>query len=184
MQTGNVTLDEILLGMSIETNSVIRVKIEGRSMWPLIGTGTMLGIRPLNGNIKKGDIILFRSNGRLITHRVIGIFKKKIDEENRIFLTKGDALTAFDPEVSQKDIIGRAVFIENEGKRTYIDSNIWRFINFAMACYSRICGTIAGKTMKRKGMFASRHTAFIVAINILFPACIYILIWRKMHGNP
>jgi len=81
-------LDKIIIGISLETGNVFHAKIAGWSMWPLIKNGDKLGIRPGHREIKKGDIILFRSLGRMIAHRVI-------KASNSNFTTKGDASIVF-----------------------------------------------------------------------------------------
>ncbi len=164
-------LDEVIISMSLEAGSTIRVKISGWSMWPLVGNGAVLIIIPDNKDIKKGDIILFRSSGRMVAHRVI---KACLD----IFTTKGDASTFFDPPVQRHDIIGRAVFMEGEGRRTAIDSSVWRLLSYILACYSCACGVIFGKILNDRFMNATRRSPIADAFNLLLPMFIYILTRR------
>jgi len=164
------TLDEVIIGMSLETGSTIHVKIDGQSMWPLIKSGAVLGISPECKKIKKGDIIIFRSCDRLIAHRVIRIYAD-------IIITKGDALIFFDPYVQLRDIIGRAVFIESEGRRTEIDTGVWRLLNCILANYSCACGVILGGIPK--GIKPAHHSSRISStINLVVPMFIHMLTRR------
>lgn len=165
-------LDDLIIRMSFETGSTIRIKITGLSMWPLVGSGAMLGIRPDRREIKKGDIILFRLSERMIAHRVI-------NTSPNIFTTKGDASIFFDPHVQLRDIIGRAVFIENGGRRTNIDTGIWRLLNCILAYYSCACGIMFGRVPKGCTTAPSHRPARISsAINLLLSMFIYILTRR------
>lgn len=155
-------LDEIIIGMSLETGNAVRLKIAGGSMRPLIGSNAAVGIRQVNKSIKIGDVIIFRSKGRIIAHRVVKMCSK-------IFITKGDASIFFDMPVHFNDIIGKVVFIESTGIKTYIDTGIWVLLNYMIACYSYACGIIIGRTLKGRRHFSASR----VAINRLFPMIIY-----------
>jgi hypothetical protein len=46
----------------------------GHSMFPTIMANETIVVEPINpGTVRMGDIILYRTNGRLIAHRVVGI---------------------------------------------------------------------------------------------------------------
>ena len=54
----------------------VRFNAPGHSMYPTILANEPVLVAPVNpADIHKGDIILYRSNGSLIAHRVMGIFK-------------------------------------------------------------------------------------------------------------
>ncbi|MCX9010269.1 MAG: signal peptidase I [Candidatus Methanoperedens sp.] len=167
-------LDEVIIGMHLETDSTIRVKITGWSMWPMIGDGTVVGIKPDRKNIKMGEIVLFRSSGRMITHRVVKTY-------SGIFTTKGDASIFFDSPVQEQDIIGKTVFIESEGRRINIDTSAWVLLNCILAYYSCTCGIILGKILRDGVTTATRRSTFFRiagAINILLPLFTYIVTRR------
>lgn len=80
------------------------------SMSPTLDIGSAVVSRPADPqNIELGDIIIYRSpvNGKLTTHRVVGI------EENKtpFFQTKGDANEKSDPYmVPSSNIEGKVIF--------------------------------------------------------------------------
>jgi len=54
----------------------VRFNAPGHSMYPTILANEPVLVEPINPReINKGDIILYRSNGSLIAHRVMGILK-------------------------------------------------------------------------------------------------------------
>lgn len=74
------------------------------SMEPGIPTGAVVFSREEDFSPKEGDIITFRVNDTVVTHRVI-------ENRNGICTTKGDDNKTADPvSVEQSQIIGRVVF--------------------------------------------------------------------------
>jgi hypothetical protein len=52
----------------------VSFKAPGHSMFPTIMANENIVVEPINpGMVRMGDIILYRTNGRLIAHRVVGI---------------------------------------------------------------------------------------------------------------
>ncbi len=78
--------------------------------------------------LKKGDIITFRQNDRIISHRIFGITK---DKEEVKFITKGDNNEVYDKDfVSMQDIYGKVlVSIPKLGKFVRYIQNTRGFIN-------------------------------------------------------
>ncbi|MGH4123096.1 MAG: signal peptidase I [Clostridium sp.] len=79
------------------------------SMMPYISPGDMIvskEITPLSINV--GDIITYKENDTIITHRVI---EKKLELKNYVFKTKGDANNIGDENfIKENQIIGKQVF--------------------------------------------------------------------------
>ena len=74
------------------------------SMEPGIRTGAVVFTKEESFSPKKGDIITFRIEDTVVTHRVI-------ENRNGICTTKGDANKTADPvSVKESQIIGRVVF--------------------------------------------------------------------------
>lgn len=78
------------------------------SMSPGIETGDMVVIRKGSKNIRPGDIITYRLDDMLITHRVKGISDTNAAE---VFITQGDANSIADNKtVERSSILGKYVF--------------------------------------------------------------------------
>jgi signal peptidase I len=74
----------------------VRFNAPGHSMYPTILANEPVLVEPINPiEINKGDIILYRSNGSLIAHRVMGILKDKA--VNQYFTL----ITAFSSDTDQ-----------------------------------------------------------------------------------
>jgi signal peptidase len=78
------------------------------SMSPGIETGDMVIIRKGNKNIKPGDIVTYRLEDVLVTHRVKNISNTSAAE---VFITQGDANGIPDfKKVERSQILGKYVF--------------------------------------------------------------------------
>ena len=115
-----------------------RVKVTGRSMAPFLSGGETLTIgQGASGSLRRGDLVLFRDRyDRPVIHRILRI-KKTYDGAFR-FLTKGDALTAFDEEIHGENVLGKVLLIERplpSGKTRHIDmtSPFYRGMNLLIA---------------------------------------------------
>lgn len=77
------------------------------SMGKVMPTGSLIIVKNVDtSSLKKGDIITFKSNSILITHRIYDIYEQANGE--RVITTKGDANSQPDPTpVLSRNIIGR-----------------------------------------------------------------------------
>ncbi len=80
------------------------MNISSGSMEPTIKVKDYVIIKLNNKNYKKDDIVTFKSDNSIITHRIKTINKNTI-------ITKGDANNTEDPPIQKKDIIGKVVHI-------------------------------------------------------------------------
>lgn len=78
--------------------------IETGSMEPTISIGSVVYVRECD--LKLNDIVTYKSNDQLITHRIVGV-----DEMNRTLITKGDAHKYNDDyKVSVSDVLGKVEY--------------------------------------------------------------------------
>ena len=80
------------------------MNISSGSMEPTISVKDYVFIKLGNKNLKKNDIITFKVNNSIITHRITKIDKKTI-------ITKGDANNALDDPINKKNVIGKVVYV-------------------------------------------------------------------------
>ena len=105
----------------------------GHSMYPTIMANETILVEPIDPEtVKQGDIILYRTNGRLVAHRVVGI-NMLIDDSSlsysdfgaqssalsplRFFILRGDASSTCDKPVKFDQILGKVVSVERKGYR-------------------------------------------------------------------
>lgn len=106
-----------MAGEVLRSSGRLRLQVTGWSMLPSIWPGDTLVIERVPSNaVLAGDIVLFGRDRRLFVHRVVNrsIVTKGQDAE---ILTRGDAMPAPDPPVSESDLLGRVSFILRNGKR-------------------------------------------------------------------
>ena len=116
----------------------LRVRVTGRSMQPFLRGGEIVTIKKVPcSELRRGDLIFFNSpQGVLVLHRLA---RKKLSNSGaHIFQTRGDGLLAFDEEIHESNILGRALLIERParaGKTTHINMNslFYRCMNFSIA---------------------------------------------------
>ena len=80
------------------------MEITSGSMEPTIHVDDYVFIKLGHKNIKKGDIITFKVDDAVITHRITNIEGDKV-------VTKGDANNDNDNLIKHKDVIGKVVYI-------------------------------------------------------------------------
>ena len=81
--------------------------ITSGSMEPTILVDDYVFVKINEKNIKKGDIITFKTNNTIITHRVV-----KIDKDT--ITTRGDNNNVDDEPIQKKNIIGKVVHIGHD----------------------------------------------------------------------
>ncbi len=78
-------------------------KVETASMADTIMIGDIVIVK-INDDFLENDIISYKENNKIITHRIVKIDNDKI-------ITKGDNNNVADSEIFQKDVIGKVVFV-------------------------------------------------------------------------
>jgi hypothetical protein len=103
----------------------------GHSMFPTIMANETIMVEPIEPRtVQLGDIILYRTNGRLIAHRVIGIYTPRPDDSLPVsdpdgrssilrhhcfFIFRGDACAVCDAPVTAGQVLGKVVSVERDG---------------------------------------------------------------------
>jgi len=93
---------------------VCRGQVCGSSMAPTLRRGDRITVMPVD-KYRLGEIILFAWHGKYIIHRVMAILPGRL-------ITKGDASPRLDPAVFTRNILGKAVIRERNGKVEVLDS--------------------------------------------------------------
>jgi hypothetical protein len=100
-------------------------------MYPTIMANETVMVEPIDpGSVKLGDILLYRSNGSLIAHRVVSInmiidtrppmrfdsgSRSSVLSPHHSFILRGDASSTCDAPVKVDQILGKVVSIERNG---------------------------------------------------------------------
>lgn len=88
----------------VESGLSLRFAVHGRSMFPFLRDGDVIQVTPTSlEELRKGDIIFYRSGDRLLAHRVVG-FVTTVG--GRCARARGDAFLQEDPPIAGVDLIG------------------------------------------------------------------------------
>lgn len=103
----------------------------GYSMFPTIMANETIMVEPIDPEkVKLGEIILYRTNGRVIAHRLVAInmvisnnspshsesaTRTSVLSPHHLFIFRGDAATSCDAPVRSGQILGKVVSIERNG---------------------------------------------------------------------
>jgi signal peptidase I len=108
----------------LKRGASLRFKAHGSSMVPLIRDGDLLTIRPLKPwDVIRGDVVLYQTvSEKCVVHRVV-----KIDfrNEQRIFVTKGDASPGSVEEIEEDRVLGCVVHIHRNERCINLNRNVW-----------------------------------------------------------
>jgi len=130
-------------------NNLSFFEATGFSMWPFIKQGERLIIKKIPiGDLKIGDIILYRKDNQLICHRLI---KRIGDEKGYLLYTRGDNSSQFD-SLSEEMFLGKAIGILKNCKMISLLSWEKRFVNRVIVIIAPLLniGIRAGKVLLRK----------------------------------
>jgi hypothetical protein len=134
---------------------LLRVRVTGRSMRPLLRGGDVVTLRRTGAAaVRPGDVVLVqKETGQLLLHRLV---KKTTGHDGGIVLqTRGDALKGLDAPVGGKRLLGRAVMIETRGdgkkRRWDMESRHWKAINRALAAVGLAVSRAYGVAAALKG---------------------------------
>jgi signal peptidase I len=94
----------------------------GWSMVPSIWPGeTLMFERIDRKEVRIGDIVLVCREGRLCTHRVVGMAG---EPDNPKWITQGDALSAPDRPVAANELLGKLAYLVRAGKLVAVQAEL------------------------------------------------------------
>ena len=101
---------DLCLALLREGHSV-RFRAAGLSMAPSIEDGDVITVAPPTTAVRRGDVLLYLSGGRLTAHRVIG----RVRGGEPLLRMRGDAPGWEEERVRLDAILGRVESVEREG---------------------------------------------------------------------
>ena len=121
---------EAALSVWAQMGSQHAIPVSGQSMWPTIRNGDRVWIAHGSGRVRWGDVIVYRTGGRLVVHRVVSVAG---NGERRQFITQGDNSDHRDAIVERSQVVGQVIAIERNGEtwRMPTDGRRWLHWGFA-----------------------------------------------------
>ena len=138
------------------------IPITGQSMHPIFQDGDRVLITHGCTGTRRGDVVVFRQQGKLVAHRVLRIYK---DDEKLVLITKGDNAPHLDPPLRAEQVVGQVLAVERGSQRMDLTTAAWRILGWLIAI-----GTLAwtalyrwSRALKRRflGPRPNRITAFL-----------------------
>jgi signal peptidase I len=112
--------------------------VRGGSMLPTLREGDQVLLAPGVINLEPGDILVYRRQDELVTHRLL--VGHLPGEPN--FLLKGDNRLVPDPPVLSQDLLGQAIRLRRGERTMRLDTPSWRqagrIIAVAMLLHTRL----------------------------------------------
>ncbi len=91
----------------------VRLHVRGTSMAPWLGPGDVLVVEPVRaGALRPGDLVVRCDGETCLVHRLIAY-----DARRGLWYTKGDDVSNLDPPLPSKNLVGRVVAVERNGRR-------------------------------------------------------------------
>ena len=130
-KTGAEAYLDTVLSVWAEHRERTRCPLTGSSMAPLLRDGDVLVIEHGNGDLRLGDVIVFRAGGRIKAHRLL---RRRRTADGRLwYATKGDASVGFDAPVPAEQVIGRVVEVHGPNRHRRLESPFWILVNYGIA---------------------------------------------------
>lgn len=115
----------------------VRFCPKGSSMYPTIRDGEAVTVESIEmREIKRGDILLYRTERGVIAHRVVGII---IDEDAAgVLILRGDSLATCDAPVRAEQVLGRVISVERKGRKINLTGRRAGIRRAARICATRL----------------------------------------------
>jgi len=98
----------------------LEIKMQGYSMFPALKNGDTAHVEKCTpDSVQRGDILVFKHNGKYIAHRLL-----KIQHENTkiLFLAKGDNNRHYDTLFHENELVGKVISANQNGKIKKVNS--------------------------------------------------------------
>jgi signal peptidase I len=101
---------------------IIRVRVNGYSMYPAIKPGSVVLIEPFNEemNPMPGEILAWKRESGFVVHRLVSIIK---NDDGIMFKTRGDSCSFEDQPVSREQVAGRVTSVETSSGKILKSGN-------------------------------------------------------------
>ena len=129
----------------LQQGIVVRIRVSGNSMRPLLQSGDLVDIAPLAGIPRLGDILFFlRKDGTPLVHRLI--WQRSQGNSKLLLLTKGDSCSAFDGFIPAEQVLGRVQCIIAACSKKNIDLNR---LSWCLSARLLVFRTVASHALRR-----------------------------------
>jgi signal peptidase I len=146
----------LLVAEKMRSQGSVYLRVSGGSMVPWIRAGDFVFVRQFDfARVAVGDVIVFRRNGLVVTHRAIRrVTATPNDATASLLVTKGDASDETDHPVSATEFLGRATRIHRGRHHIDLESFAQILLGRLLARFSRMSRLVYGPLRFSKRLFA------------------------------
>lgn len=130
-----VTCRELMptIRAALERGQRVRLAVTGSSMAPFLRDGDVVELETIHSLPRKGDVILVQwTEDRYVLHRVLQ------SAGDTIFL-RGDAKRQREGPFARRDVLGKVVLSDRDGRRLKLDGGPWRLAGLVWTRYGPLC---------------------------------------------
>jgi len=109
------------------------VRVRGRSMFPTLVEDQVLAVEFSPVRLSRGDILVYRQDGLLMVHRLLG--PARFPDGRPSLRTRGDGLPTFDPHLDPAQVVGRVLALETGGEWRSTRAPRSRAYALCLACH-------------------------------------------------
>lgn len=147
---------QVLSAELLADGLMIRFRASGQSMTPTIQDGEAITVAPVHVvDVRRGDILLYRSGRGLLAHRVVRIEPQR-DGAPQLTL-RGDASLTEDEPIAAAQVLGRVVSVERDGREFALAGRGARWRRVAVKAGAQLKGLIRVASSARSGVFLKRR---------------------------
>jgi hypothetical protein len=135
-----------LVREELAQGSLIRLRVSGHSMAPLVTLGDVVLIQRANWeDLHRGDLLLVEQRGDFLVHRLVAANAHRLQ-------TKGDNASHADLPLTPQAVLGRVVAVEKAGRRIELDRGCWPMVNrlLGLLGWGEVQLFTAGRMIKRR----------------------------------
>jgi hypothetical protein len=159
------------------------LRIQGISMIPTFRPGRTIEVEFGTGEVRTGEVLLFRQSGNLVVHRFLARVRSR--KAGACLRTRGDGVSKLDPPLKEDAVVGRVVAVERAGgwrslqgsrARFYAvmaawHDHFWAAASVAAERLDRRLGKLGMPEILRRMVVPCDRLALRLADRLLFRAC-------------
>ncbi len=134
-----------LVAEALRLSGRLRLQVHGESMLPALWPGALVEIASCSlEDLRPGEIVLARRDGRLFLHRLVSTCKPQG------FLLRGDSMPGSDPQFPAEALLGRLVSKVDEGRGVSRLGVKWFGVQWSRALGMVLCHCSAARRLVLK----------------------------------
>ncbi len=147
-----------LVEILLDEDQQLSFSMQGYSMYPTLRTGDKGIVQKWNANdVKIGDIVVFKTNNKLVAHRLIDIYYR---EGVRIFIAKGDKNNHTDEPFDGSAIVGKITSFQRKKRILRMDSTGMKLRKFSALHFSKFAIPFYDLFLRLRNQFCNLSSTF------------------------